>query len=478
MGLLDGASASSELLKGLLAQHINIASPPLVQPPMSGPGGGPGGPSGDLSGNLLSLLMGKSGGMPQLPGVQAIGPAGPLNGPTAQPMPDVGHPPQPSMMERVKRNISGLLEQNAPQGYEGLLSPDEIAGAKPSFMSRLASITPGAPSPGEQYQANLNNIVKMHGLATQVAERKQIMDARQQMATLFPPKPNETLDEMRQRFGAMGAFALAHGDDETVKDISSTMRAILAAPRQTPLREPFQVKGIVSDGSFNPANKGKTVDQLIDPDTRKVVAEMQAGAAPMSPEAQAFREASLALSRQNADALASQRDIANQAREDSRLAGVASHFQAGQKTLLDTAPKYANFLNIVKEAKAGTPAALQSTLYNFVSNTDLNPQMRQGILNKLEQIAPGITNKVGYEFEKAIAGKLRPADIADMERIVRGAHKTVRDLYEQRYNAMVKANPGIERYLAAIAPEAAFDVPNDAGQIPTGRTKADLFRSP
>lgn len=159
-----------------------------------------------------------------------LGPGGPMPAAMSTGLPSA--PPAPSMIDRIHDRLSRMLDAtrpSAPAGYGGLLSPDEIASAQPGRFSSFYDSDPKA-----KFAANLNNIIQMKQLAAQVGEHSRVMQARQAMPTLFPQQANETDDQTRQRLAGMYSYAMAHGDEETMKDVGSTLRGIMTAPKVNP----------------------------------------------------------------------------------------------------------------------------------------------------------------------------------------------------------------------------------------------------
>lgn len=175
----------------------------------------------------------------QTPGGPAPAPPVPFAQAGITPAPGPQPTEAPSMVQRIHDRMSGLLSTISdhtrpatPAGYAGLLSPEEIEGARPSFLSSMAGdAAQHAGGAAGAYEEKLNNIVKMKELAAGISEHHRVMQARELMPQLFPEKPNETMDETRQRLGSMYAYLMSHGDEEGMKEVGSTLRGIMAVPR-------------------------------------------------------------------------------------------------------------------------------------------------------------------------------------------------------------------------------------------------------
>ena len=169
------------------------------------------------------------------------------------------------MIERVHGALSGLLDAakpSAPPGYGGLLSDEEQQSAQPGRVESLLGRIFGLGSDSlnkSSYGTNLNHLLEMKQLASQVGERKRILDARRAMPDLFPAKPNETMDEMRNRLAGLYSYALAHGDEETLKDVGSTLRGIMTQPKPPSSIQHVPGVGIVDLNTIDPATGKPTV---------------------------------------------------------------------------------------------------------------------------------------------------------------------------------------------------------------------------
>lgn len=168
--------------------------------------------------------------------------------PTAQPMPRVTAPPQKGLFSRIMSNLSNLGAPNTPQGYEGLLSSEEIQSARPGFMSRLASITPGAPTPGQQYQGGLDRLVQIKMLAEKIGQDRA---AKQQQAAMlanrekigqqFAPKDGETPQQSVHRLLNLFDAYTRSGDVEMATktgEVLKSMSNVLDGPKPTAVKLP------------------------------------------------------------------------------------------------------------------------------------------------------------------------------------------------------------------------------------------------
>lgn len=201
---------------------------------MTMPGGLLSGANGNASespsaiSNLLAMLT--SGNA--MPGPQQTGQTvQAMAGPQAAPMPAQQQPSVPvSLMDRVKQNLGGLLHTDAPAGYEGLLSPQEIQSADPGKLVALFG-SRGGQSPTDRYRANLDNIVKMKQLAASAVEQRRLIDNRRAIEAKYPLPQNPTLDDIRNNLALRYNAYIGAGDAEMAKDIGSRLTSVFAAPK-------------------------------------------------------------------------------------------------------------------------------------------------------------------------------------------------------------------------------------------------------
>ena len=203
MGLLDTEqpSAISQMLS-LLATNRAAGQPgqqpPLPVAPMMLPSGGPRVGTTPSAGMTPSFNLPSPRPMPRM-GLLSDGSAVPPGYENHQNL--LGHMHDfvsnavgggENLLGRIHDIVQNQLVGDAPQGYDSLLSPDEIQRAKPGILSSLA---------GGTYTHNLDHLVAMHQLATAVGENQRVMQARHDMADMFPAQPNETPGETEGRIG-------------------------------------------------------------------------------------------------------------------------------------------------------------------------------------------------------------------------------------------------------------------------------------
>ena len=167
----------------------------------------------------------------------------PMAGPQVAPLPPQPQVQPPGMIHRIVGLLSSLGNQvgnpSAPQGYEGLLTPDEIQQAKPgrlaSIFEALGTYSPGGTAPAAQYRANLDHLVGMRQLAMQIGEHQRQLQAERAMADLFPPPtpsgdPETDRRNLQTNLAQQYSYAVSHNLPDLVKDIGSSLRGIMSAP--------------------------------------------------------------------------------------------------------------------------------------------------------------------------------------------------------------------------------------------------------
>jgi hypothetical protein len=409
-------------------------------------------PSPSIDELLANLQGGPQGGPPAPASLQNMQP-GPLP-PGLLGLPPAGQPTSVtgnSMGDKIHRFLVNHVVGNAPAGVGAIATPEEIAAARPGIGETFAKRMFAGGS--DLWKQNILDAEGMKQIAQSAGERTRVLAARQNMMVAFPSRPGETQAEMNDRLEAMLMYSAQHGDLEMVNAIKDVVKETAKTPHQPPAREPMQIHGVIA----GPESKfaGQTVTQLMDADTRKIIAEMPDGASPMSEDAKAFRQAAL-------DASAESRALLTKSREDNLDAGQVRLFQTQHTQLLQNAQKFARFLPTLEQAKQGNPAAVAPLLYGMVSNTDLNAQMRQGILQLLEMPA-GALNRGELWFTQHVSGKLDPKMISNIENLVRAAHGTDVQEYTKFWDRAVKANPRLASHPDMMPPEELFKIPGAAG---------------
>lgn len=417
-GLLGQPSAISQLLQGLLA-------PPQPQP-------GPGGPPPD-----------GAAGAPQMP----------MAPPAAQ--------PQPGMLDRIKGHLSGLLhmgDADVPAGYadSGLLTPGELKSAQPGLKGLLGAITTLRPMPGDQYKQNLNQIIQMHQLAAGVGEHQRVMAARANMANLFTPQPNETEDQTRQRLAQMYSYAMAHGDEETMKDVGATLRGIMTAPK-------LQPNQVVAPGGSVVGPNGKMLYQsspLDKPDDYTQYIDKDGNTHPLkknvTPPA-GWKPLSLDKTQITVNAAG---DRTAAARDDKAV----TQYTKDVKPLTDRAQMLDQALVTLGSAASDPNPANRKVLYksamaNFVQAADQKAQLRVQMLQYFNQIDPSISGRWDSLKDQLLKGERPAYQLQGMISHIQNLKGLVRGEVEQRRNGLIARRPELAD---ALPKTDEFFTPDDA----------------
>lgn len=199
--------------------------------------------------------------VPQSPAMPSAGPA-----PTERQM----NPP--GLLDRIVGSLKGLAVPEAPSGYEGLLSQQEIEQARPGVLSSLFGSPHGS---GAHYEANLNRIVQMHQIAQQVQETNRQNQARTEMRSLFPAAKDETHEQRQNRLESMYAYAVQNGLPDVAKELGDYATQ-MAKPGPSKI---VQVHGVGAVDISDPANPKLVVGEKTNP-----------AATPGTPEAAAWQK--------------------------------------------------------------------------------------------------------------------------------------------------------------------------------------------
>lgn len=173
----------------------------------------------------MQMLLGQPSMVSQMLGLLANqSPAGQ----PGQPMPEPARPmnvphPHQNLLGTIHDFIQNKMAGGVPAEYQqtGLLSQEEMQGAKPGIMQML--------SHGGAYRQNLDRLLEMKGLAEKMGESRRIKGVRENMEKMFEPKPDEDAKGTFQRLEKMFGYAVQHGDMETADRLKGVM-ANLALP--------------------------------------------------------------------------------------------------------------------------------------------------------------------------------------------------------------------------------------------------------
>lgn len=193
--------------------------------------------------------------------------------PTAQ-------PPKPRLWERISGGtrdalgaLRGVLVPKAPGGYEGLLSEEEIASAKPSVLQSLLFGAMAPMAARAMQRENLDQMVERKTLGQQVqdaraekaksvAEKQRLVTARAEIAQRFPdPQPGASRDEVLATLRNRYAAYMAAGDMEMVKQIGEVLKSVDQQGSQPGIR--YET---INDSLFQFGPDGKLMNEFARPD--------------------------------------------------------------------------------------------------------------------------------------------------------------------------------------------------------------------
>lgn len=189
------------------------------------------------------------------PRIKATPSAGGLLGvqsPDVARMPQMALPPlphaEPSLLDRLKGRLGGLLggisdsiRPQAPGGYEGLLSPEEIQRARPSLLQSLIG-APDSPGASERYQQNLNGVAERKMATLQLAQQQQAMQRKQalidRLHKQFPDFPTMTPEQQKAAVTGIFGEMLKDGLFDEAGKVASTVGAMQKG--ETQFKLPFK----------------------------------------------------------------------------------------------------------------------------------------------------------------------------------------------------------------------------------------------
>lgn len=290
---------------------------------------------------------------------------------------------KPGMIDR----IMGRFRPKAPAGYEGLLSTEEIHGARPGLLQSLIG-TPDAPSSSDRYRGNLNNIVAMKQMAGQIASQKQLQESRAAIAQRYPEKPNETPQETIARLRSMFAAAVGAGDTEMAGKLGEVVKALGGE------------RGAGDDLEWIDMGGEKA---LVRKSTGEVIRREKKSPTARDPNAP--------------DTAAQMREQRNFQREQQ----LSDDYNKDTKETREMAVKVAGAISEAPAAKQGDGVAQVNMLYAFVSSMDPGTAVREGEIGlvrsagSLVQQAQGLLAK--YADGQAVT--VPPAMVEQMANLMR-----------------------------------------------------------
>lgn len=422
------------------------AAPPVPMPlAQSGMGGGP----APMSAQNMQQPAAPAGAMAP-PQLDATGQ--PINASYMSPNPGANsNAPQGNLFDRVISRLKSGLTGDAPSAYGSMLSPQDIQNAKPSFIRALTSHDAHA-----DFIANLDRAVSAGQQAVNIPVQQAVQQhyraVQGAIANMFPPPTGkESPQAMAQRMGQMYSFGAQHNADPAwLKEVGDTYAKLTEATKN----QPDEVRWVDDGKMMNPVSMrtGQPMPGLV---------PMPRGS---TPDVLAHQAEMLSLARQNAEnSLA----LRTQGQGDAEV----KNFQASPiiKPLLDHASKYGTFLSNLAQVNKSNPASIGTFLYSAVQNLDTNAQMRQGILEKLEKFAPGVSQNAAMILDQKLAGKIPQNIIDNIATAVKSNHDQIVKRYTSLYNTNKKNSAGFAAGSNMLDPSMVFNYGEDESPAaPTG----------
>lgn len=352
-------------------------------------------------------------------------------------------PPAPHMLDRVGNWLRGVLGGNeTPRGFENLVSPEDIEAERPSLLHLFGDAVFGGPTPTHEMEAKLTDLVNRRQQAASVLEGQRLRAARQDIGRRFAPPVGrlETSDEAATRALGMFNAYLGAGDLEAAK--------VAAQVAQEPAKKlPPQPLEKIDSGGYT---------TLMTPQGRIV------GHIPKMMNQEQIDK--LRFDQQLERERMTETEVRDAESQDFKAAGV---FNTQAKPLLDKAPLFPMWRNVVEQARAGNPEAYESFIFNFASMVDPQRiQPRQGLIQILSNLDPSLKGKSEVAI-KRITGGVWPKRVIDgAERLANKNMEAAVTLYTQRYNDVVRRHPNATGFLTP--PDIAF---GDAVRFNTGAAK-------
>lgn len=349
-------------------------------------------------------------------------------------------PKRVSLFERMKDRLLPM-----PQGFDGLLSPDQVSQARGkglldlgvSLLGDSGTVVGGpAPTLGQALahgiqaaqagtQQSAQQAVQGGLLQDDLDREHQIRTARQRISQAFPQMPNETREQTENRLSHMYAAYVQTGDTQSAAALDGVMKSIYA-------REPAT--------KFQAVQAGDAV-YTFDPSSGRYVKGPDRG---MPEDQKQIRLQQLEQERLRTESLRDERDR-------SRAQSQARAFSTQTQNLADTAQPYQLAKNAFAEARSGNPAALKTAIIGFAGVADPKAQLRQGIINMVGQVDPSIKGNFDLALARLTSGTLPTRVLDNMEQLVDRIHSGNAGLYEQRRAAEVKRHPELDGWLPATS---------------------------
>ena len=374
--------------------------------------------------SLLEKFGAKSEGPPgvppsTLPVSSLLGDVGPgptvnINGsvlpaPQVAPLPQAPRPPL-SRAGRIGDSIVRHIAGDTPQGYEGILTPEEIQGARPSL---LQSLFPAADEPhaASRWVRNLNALVERKALSAQAQRQQQLVTDRARIARMIGPAPSDTAGFRKWAHKAYGLYA-SIGDTESLQRMNVVMQQVIAGENEAGKSKTTDNTEWVDVGGTKELRYKDSGEQVIGNDGKPVVLQKTPG--PRDPNQQ------------------------NQAQQNARFTHemqLSDDYNKDTRTFRELALKLDGAVEELPRALQGDGAAATNILYAFVSAMDPNSAVREGEIGlvrsaaSLRAQAQQLLDKYEKSGESAVVPKQM---LQQMGRLMERRLKLTNDYVDER----------------------------------------------
>lgn len=387
----------------------------------------------------------------------------PVNAP-AQPAPlpqPASAPAQnPSLLDRVGHalgaaehglgavagDVSDHLRPQAPEGYEGMLTPAEIASARPGLLhSIFYSREDGSPE--DRYAKSLDAIVQRKQSTIAMVQQARVMAARQSVMQKFPPPTSGNPADTEKWLMQVTPYLAAQGDDkgtavlQPMLDTFAKNRAKSFEPQswQAPdgsVHQISPVDGMTLPQGWKPLSKesgGEATTWFKLPNgSFQTFSKGQAppkGAVPLSTN-------NVQITQSGAQTRADMTDVNKQVAAFDKLNG----------PITKAATFYPGFKAASQAALAGNPAAFKTLMSQMAAQLDPALQLRLGTLLYVQNIDPSFKGSLQRYLSEKSSGTLPPDQVRKVIQVVDAVRKEQRQLYENRRSDLIDKFPMAEKY--------------------------------
>lgn len=455
-------------------------------------------PNGPDVGSLADLPVRVTPSAPQgaigqmLQGLLATHPLNPANGPQSgllaqQGPPDAPPqdvPPTPAMnaapqaqrapmIDRIHDWLANRMTPSAPQEYSGLLSPEEMAAARPGIAESIFR-APGTGTAGDAYRARLDHAIALKQMAGSIAENQRILSARRSIEARYPLPANPTDDQIRSNLAQRYDAFIGAGDGEMAKEIGASLRGILGAPKAegasvvvgpgASLVDKKTGKALYEAAAIDKAND---YTQYIDQHGNTQVLKKDQTPPP------GWKPLSLDKTQITIDATG---ERASLARTDKAV----KDYTAQIKPLRDRAAVIDQALKTIDDAAHNPNPNVRKTLYtsavaNFIQAADQKAQIRYQLLQYFKQnVDPSISGKWEILKSRLLNGTLPGYTMEGMLGHLQNLRVMLQSEMEQQRNGLIKRRPELSDALPQTS-EFFPDQPTGGAPAASGGDAAALY---